>query len=229
MKCPSLKSMPSFLPPYSTKDVNKLSLGLGVIIGPGTVVSNVIKLVYDVTKIVFYGLRNINYIKSYNYDFFKKAEKVWKEEYSATYRPVLQETRIENKSTFEATISNDYFHDLDRYKLNLHVAERHSGRFAKDYVETYTNLSNSDRRKVALDHALEDAVQHISYIGIGLIRTVPVLGAASILIYKNRSKTVASPLYKNSENCISCQVDRERVVEHFGLLTEERDLLLVSE
>ena len=57
-----------------TEAVDKLCVPFGLIIGPCTIISNLIKIVANVAKLIFYGLLTINYKSSEEFKKFKEAD-----------------------------------------------------------------------------------------------------------------------------------------------------------
>lgn len=187
------KDLPSFLPPYTAMDVHKHSYWLGLMIGPCTVMTNSVKLIGDLAKIIFYGSLSINYFKSEEYEGFKLSEDRYKERCSSKFRPVL----IKKETNYEESLRNDDYYDFDHFKFALHYKSRHSP-LSNNRADDYNMLSKTDKRKVAFDHALEDAKRHIGFIALGIIRTIPIVGAAMIWRIVKDSKI-------ENGTCCSCE------------------------
>ncbi len=164
-----------------TENVDKLCVPFGVIIGPATILSNIIKLVGDVVKISFNGLLNINYTPSQAYTNFKQADLAWEQCVSLKHKP-----QVSNDGYIQTTF--DSFTDPE---YDTTIASAAKTRIFSDWSTTYKALSSQDKRQIAFEQAKQDSIQHLTFIGVGIIRTIPLAGGVARWIY-NAKKQVNS-------------------------------------
>lgn len=163
----------------NTENVDKLSILLGVVIGPCTVLSNVVKVIGDVAKIVFYGLLGLNYTPSEAYTKFKTEDLAWEQNVSSKFKP---ETDKNGKLLIR---TGDIFADREIPFTICKAAETNR------WVAAYGVLSFQDKRRVEFDQAKKDFVQHLTFIGIGIIRSIPLVGGIGRSAYHAKKASSA--------------------------------------
>lgn len=152
-----------------TKYVDALSVPFGQIIGPTTAVSNIIKCIVDVAQIAVKSFLNRNYTPSSKYTAFKRAEAAWEKNVSAKYKP-----QIDRKGGLRVTRVR--FQDPQQFQI---INTQMGKPVLTNYTKAYNNLSASDRRQVQIDSAKKNLWEHFTFIGVGVVRSVPVFGGLS--------------------------------------------------
>lgn len=156
-----------------TENVDKLCVPFGVLIGPCTVLSNIVKLIGDIAIIVFNGLLTINYAPSQAYTKFKAADLAWEKNISSKYKPYpLKDGSV--TITFDSLTDPEYSSTIFD-----NIGTSHFGRL----IQTYRALSSQDRRQIGFERAKQDFVQHFTFVGIGVIRSIPLVGGTVRWIY----------------------------------------------
>ena len=168
---------------FKTESVDKFCVPFGVIIGPCTVFSNVIKLIGDIAKIAFNGLLTLNYKPSQAYTNFKIADLVWEQTVSPKHKP-----KINNTGYLE--INSDSFTDPEYSKTITGALEKSALADGSttycvllNWSTTYCALSSKDKRQLAFDQAKQDSIQHLTFIGVGIIRSIPLVGGIGRWVY----------------------------------------------
>jgi hypothetical protein len=156
-----------------TENVDKLSVPFGVVIGPCTVLSNSVKLIGDVARIAFYGLSSINYLPSTAYADFKNADLAWEKNVSPKHKP-----QVSSDGYIQMTF--DSFTDRE-YNATINQARGTPTFF--NWSIAYRALSSQDRRQIAFEQAKQDFIQHLTFIGIGIIRSIPLVGGVARWAY----------------------------------------------
>ena len=159
-----------------TENVDKLCVPFGLIIGPCTVLSNVGKLIGDISKMAFNGLLNYRYSPSDAYNNYKAAELAWKQKISARHKP-----QFTNSGNIVIIIN--VFSDPEYIRI---IESARGTQPFFNYATAYGALSVQDKRKVAFEQSQQDSLQHLTFIAIGIIRTIPVVGGAARWIYNAR-------------------------------------------
>ena len=154
--------------------MDKLSIPFGVIIGPSTVISNLCKAVWDVAKIAFYGLVNNDFLHTDNYHRFKAADLVWEKEISPKHKPQFDEKGI-------VEINSGMYVDPEYTSTLLKSLE--TPVFFIEWVDSYNVLNNIEKREVAFDQSLKDLYRHVTFMVIGVIRSIPIIGGIGRCIY----------------------------------------------
>ncbi len=163
---------------FCTANVDKLCIPFGFIIGPCTAVSNIIKVIGDIAYLSFNGLKTKDYEPSPLYLEFKKTECAWEKEVSSKHRPIISNGKV----TLVHTSTNDpdyncaileYVTTIGKKDIKIVPA---SNEVIHSYLTAYPGLSESDKNQISFDHAKKDFFEHLTFIGIGIIRTIPVIG-----------------------------------------------------
>lgn len=156
-----------------TEAVDKLCVPFGLIIGPCTIISNLIKIVADVAKLIFYGLLTINYKSSEEFKKFKEADLDWETHISSECKPHANEHG--NLTIFYGTFTNPEELALVNAMGTSHFI---------NFLKTYKALSAQDRRRISFEWTQKDLIQHWTFIGIGIIRSIPVIGGSARWAYQ---------------------------------------------
>ena len=53
-----------------------------------------------------------------------------------------------------------------------------------NFLKTYKALSAQDRRRISFEWTQKDLIQHWTFIGIGIIRSIPVIGGSARWAYQ---------------------------------------------
>lgn len=160
-----------------TENVDKLSVPFGIIIGPCTVLSNIVKLVRDVAKLTFNGLLSIHYKSSQAYTNFKLADLAWKKNVSSQYKP-----KVSSDGYIQVNIHS--FADPEYIKTIKNAA---GTPIFFNWSTTYQALSEQDKRQFAFEQAKQDSIQHLTFIAIGLIRSIPIIGGIARCVYNAKA------------------------------------------
>lgn len=161
----------------NTGNVDKLSVPFGVIIGPCTVLSNLLKVIVDVAKIIFYGLLSINYSPTNAYNDFKRADLAWEQTVSAKYKP-----QVSADGAIQAYF--DFFADPQHGET---IWSKAGTDVFSNWSTACKAMSSQDKRQIVFEQAKQDSIQHLTFIGVGIIRSLPLVGGAARWIY-NSSK-----------------------------------------
>lgn len=156
-----------------TENVDKLCVPFGIIIGPCTVLSNIVKLIGDVASLGFNGLLSINYAPTLAYRNFKAADLAWEQNVSSEHKPQFS-------SDGNIKITMDSFTDPE-YITTISTAL--GSQDCKNIASAYKALSSQDKVQLVFDQAKKDSLQHLTFIGVGIIRSIPLVGGAARWIY----------------------------------------------
>ncbi len=157
----------------STENVDALCVPFGIIIGPGTILLNTALSIADVAKINFNRSLNRNYKPSDAYRRFKDADLAWEKNISAKYKPHMTS---EGSIRMTSSIWNDP-EAFDTVLNNAHTI------FFRNYAQRYNKLSAADKREIELEQSRQDFDYHTNLIGIGFIRSIPIIGGLARLVY----------------------------------------------
>lgn len=175
----------------STETVNKMSVPFGSVIGPYTIVSNLAKLVHDIAKIVYNSFQNRNYEPSGNFYKFKHADLDWEELVSRKYKPV-----IDSDGNFDIQVKP--FENPERANVIYNALGTLP---SLNWSIAYKNLSEADMREIELENLKKDVYQHVTFIGIGVIRSIPILGGA-MLCYYDINKVPTLPIFNDAKEVV---------------------------
>lgn len=161
------------MPYISTETVDKLSIPFGIVIGPCTVLSNIIKLIRDIARIVFNGS---HYSPSDAYKKFKAADLAWEQQVSPKYKPQVSDGGYIEMSTA---------YDPEYNKI---VNNARGTPVFFNWSSSYRALSSQDKKQLNFEQAKPDARQHLTFIGIGMIRSIPLVGGVARCLYNTTKK-----------------------------------------
>ncbi len=147
-----------------TSTVNKLSIPFGIFIGPATFVSNLIKVIRDIVKLA----HTIFLIWKHK----PTAEIIDRLEEYESLRKSVEKTQQERTANPRPITDTEDLQDLDWHLRQ--VSDKKIYDDSKIYEE-YQEL----REKIWT----VDLPKHLSYIGISVIRSVPLVGGISLTIY----------------------------------------------
>lgn len=161
-----------------TQTIDKISTLpiLGTVIGCSTILLNTVKLTADVAKIFWYNLRDRGYEESKALKKFEKIDAKWEQLTHPRYKP-----QLDSKSE-PVSLSFSIFQDPKKVSIIKNVNQTEKANWEIEYNQ----LSAADKRQVALKAAKKDAIQHLSFIGRGLIRAIPLLGGSLLWAYNVR-------------------------------------------
>ncbi len=154
----------------STKTVDNWCIPLGIVIGPCTIASNGCKLVWDAVKLVFSPLFLINYVPTSAYLNYKEKYETYKNTFCVRYEPFLW-----NGRTITTT--------LESRNKNKSILDQIGKPVFREYQQAVIALRFQDRIYVEYMKAKKDAVEHITFVGIGAIRTIPLFGGIARSIW----------------------------------------------
>lgn len=156
----------------STKTMDKLSIPFGVIIGPTTVILNLCKAVCDVAKIAFYVSVNNNFLQTDNYCRFMAADLTWEKEVSSRYKPFID---VNDGNEVASMFKDPLYTKTVMNVLGTPVFV--------EWMHSYKALNSCEKREVAFDQSLKDLYRHFTFMVIGVIRSIPVIGGVGRCIY----------------------------------------------
>ncbi len=167
----------------TTQAVDNWCIPFGVVIGPCTVMSNGCKLVWDVVKLSFHALLLVNYTPTQPYYNFRGHYELYSCVYSIRYAPPLwgDINTITTKFGSRKEENQEIFRPIGTPTFEA-------------YRKAHRALSFRDRIYFAFEQEKKDAAEHITFIGIGAIRTIPLFGGIARSIWNKKRKNFKKDL-----------------------------------
>lgn len=155
----------------STLNADQWSIPFGVVIGPCTVLSNAVKLINDAASIVFQSMAIYNTSPSKHYLQLQQANLRWEAEISKTSKPTYNQNGV---SWSPANLKQPVI----KKGISL-LGEIHG---------YYCLVSPDDKKRMLIDQLKQNAIHHLTFIGIGIIRSIPLMGGIMLCHYPIKSK-----------------------------------------